>query len=100
MGGLKATVHADVIQVVITIIVSVVIIIQSTILGGGVKKVYDLNVDSGRLDFFNFTGDFTVRVDTTSAWLGQLFMSLSLFGCQQNFVQRYLSMKNIQQVRR
>jgi sodium-coupled monocarboxylate transporter 8/12 len=99
-GGLKATVQADVIQVVITIIVSVVIIIQSTILAGGPKKVYDDNVDSGRLDFFNFTGDFTIRVDTTSAWLGQLFMSLSLFGCQQNFVQRYLSMKSIQQVRR
>lgn len=99
-GGLKATIQADVIQVVITIVVSLVIMIQSTILAGGVDKVYKVNRDSGRLNFFNFTGDMTVRVDTTSAWLGQLFMSMSLFGCQQNFVQRYLSMKNIKQVRR
>jgi solute carrier family 5 (sodium-coupled monocarboxylate transporter), member 8/12 len=98
LGGLKAAITADVIQVVITIVVSAVIIIQSTILAGGVSNVYNENRNSGRLDFFNFTGDMNVRVDTTSAWLGQLFMSLSLFGCQQNFVQRYLSMKSIKDV--
>lgn len=99
LGGLKAAITADVIQVVITIFVSAVIIIQSTILAGGVSNVYKDNNDSGRLNFLNFSGDMTVRVDTTSAWIGQLFMSLSLFGCQQNFVQRYLSMKSIKQVK-
>lgn len=98
LGGLKAAITADVIQVMITIFVSAVIIIQSTILAGGVGNVYNENRDSGRLNFLNFTGDLTVRVDTTSAWIGQLFMSLSLFGCQQNFVQRYLSMKSIKDV--
>lgn len=98
LGGLKAAITADVIQVLVTIVVSAAIIIQSTIVAGGVSKVYNKNHDSGRLDFFKFTGDMTVRVDTTSAWLGQLFMSLSLFGCQQNFVQRYLSMKSIKEV--
>lgn len=98
LGGLKAAINADVIQVLITIFVSAVIIIQSTILAGGVGNVYNENRDSGRLNFFNFTGDMNIRVDTTSAWIGQLFMSLSLFGCQQNFVQRYLSMKSIKDV--
>lgn len=37
---------------------------------------------------------------TTSAWLGELFNSLSLLGCQQNFVQRYLSMPTFGQIRR
>lgn len=98
LGGLKAAITADVIQVAVTIVVSMAIIIQSTFIAGGVGNVYRENRDSGRLNFFNFTGDMTVRVDTTSAWLGQLFMSLSLFGCQQNFVQRYLSMKSVKQV--
>lgn len=98
LGGLKAAITADVIQVLVTIVVSAAIIIQSTIRAGGIANVYNENNDSGRLNFFNFTGDLTVRVDTTSAWLGQLFMSLSLFGCQQNFVQRYLSMKSIKEV--
>lgn len=100
LGGLKAAITADVIQVLVTIVVSCTIIIQSTILTGGVSKLYNENRMSGRLDFFRFTGSLTVRVDTTSAWLGQLFMSLSLFGCQQNFVQRYLSMKSIKEVTR
>jgi Na+/proline symporter len=100
LGGLKQAITADVIQVVVTIVVSVAIIIQSTIIAGGVTEVLKENYDSGRLNFFNFTGSMKIRVDTTSAWLGQLFMSLSLFGCQQNFVQRYLSMKSIKQVTR
>lgn len=96
----KAAIHADVIQMLITIVVSVAIIIQSTVQAGGVENVFKDNRDSGRLKFFNFTGDMTVRVDTLSAWIGQLFISLSLFGCQQNFVQRYLSMKSISEVRK
>ncbi len=81
----------------ITVVVSLFIIIQSTILADGVTNIYETNKNNGRLNFLNFTGDFTVRVDTTSAWLGQLFMSLSLLGCQQKFVQRYLSVKSVKQ---
>lgn len=55
---------------------------------------------SGRLDLFKFTGDPTTRVDTGSAYLGQLFISLSILGCQQNLVQRYLSMKSEKEVKR
>jgi hypothetical protein len=42
--------------------------------------------------------DPTIRVTTVSATLGQLFMSLSIFGCQQNFVQRYCSMTSQRKV--
>ncbi|XP_017105011.1 sodium-coupled monocarboxylate transporter 2 [Drosophila bipectinata] len=100
MGGLKAAINADVIQTLTILVVTVAVCIQGTISTGGVKKVYQLNRDNGRLNFFNFTGDMTVRVDTTSAWLGQLFMSLSQIGCQQNFMQRYVSLKSLKQVRR
>lgn len=48
--------------------------------------------------FFSFDMDPTIRVSTVSATLGQLFMSLSMFGCQQNFVQRYFSMDSQKQV--
>lgn len=82
------------------ILVSIAVIGQSAWEAGGVDKVYTANRDSGRLKFLQFTGDVTTRVDTTSAWLGQLFMSLSLFGCQQNFVQRYVSMKCLKDVKR
>lgn len=40
----------------------------------------------------------TVRADTLSAWMGQFFISMSQFGCQQNFIQRYLSMPSLKKI--
>jgi len=48
----------------------------------------------------SFDLDPTIRVTTLSALFGQLFMSLSIFGCQQNFVQRYCSMDSQRAVTR
>ncbi|KAK9727530.1 Sodium:solute symporter family [Popillia japonica] len=52
MGGLKAAILADVMQGLTMIAVSVAIIIQGSIEGGGVGTVIEKNVDGGRLDFF------------------------------------------------
>nr|CAD7263702.1 unnamed protein product [Timema shepardi] len=92
-GGLKAAILADVMQGLTMIFCSVVIIIQGT-LNVGVSAVVNVPRDEGRLKFFDFNTDPTIRVTTLSALFGQLFMSLSIFGCQQNFVQRYCSMKS------
>ncbi|XP_055681231.1 sodium-coupled monocarboxylate transporter 1-like [Lutzomyia longipalpis] len=100
LGGFKAAITADVIQGITMIAVSIAIIIQGVYETGGPVKVFNVVKDEGRLKFFNFTGDFTVRVDTLSAWSGQLFMSLSQFGCSQNFVQRYLSLKTFAEVKK
>lgn len=100
VGGLKAAIHADVIQTLTVIIFSLVVVIWGTVEADGPRNVLRQNVDNGRLKFMNFTGDMTVRVDTTSAWLGQLFMSLSQFGCQQNFMQRYLSLGSLKEVKK
>ncbi|XP_070164836.1 sodium-coupled monocarboxylate transporter 2 [Polyergus mexicanus] len=98
MGGLRAAILSDVIQGLTMIGVSVVIIIQGTVNVGGPANVLNVTAERGRLDFFNFDMDPTIRVTTVSATLGQLFMSLSIFGCQQNFVQRYCSMSSQRKV--
>ncbi|XP_001655592.2 sodium-coupled monocarboxylate transporter 1 [Aedes aegypti] len=100
LGGLKAAIKADVIQGVTMILIMIAIVIQSMVNVWSVEKIVTIPAEEGRLTFLDFTGDFTVRVDTTSAWLGQLFMSLSIFGCQQSFVQRYLSMGSFQEIQR
>lgn len=82
------------------IIVSFGVIAQGVFDAGGVEKSIKINRDHGRLDFFTLTGDVTTRIDTLSAWLGQLFISLSVLGCQQNNVQRYMSMKSQKDVTR
>ncbi|XP_055848718.1 sodium-coupled monocarboxylate transporter 1 [Episyrphus balteatus] len=100
MGGLKAAINADVIQTVTIAALTIAVIIKGSYSSGGPVNVFEVNRDNGRLQFFNFTGDLTVRVDTFSAWLGQLFVSLSQFGCQQNFMQRYVSLKSIKDVKK
>ncbi|XP_076651667.1 sodium-coupled monocarboxylate transporter 1 [Halictus rubicundus] len=97
MGGLKAAILSDVIQGLTMIGVSLVIIARGTA-DMGPDKVVNVTYERGRLDFFNMDTDPTLRVTTLSATLGQLFMSLSIFGCQQNFVQRYCSMTSQRKV--
>ncbi|XP_057651521.1 sodium-coupled monocarboxylate transporter 1 [Diorhabda carinulata] len=100
LGGLKAAIWADVMQGVTMIVVSMAIMFQGCFEAGGPLKVIEVNREDGRLNFFNFSMDLTTRVTTTSAIIGQLFMSLSIFGCQQNFVQRYCSMRSQKEVTR
>ncbi|XP_035896544.1 sodium-coupled monocarboxylate transporter 1-like isoform X2 [Anopheles stephensi] len=100
LGGLKAAVAADVIQSLSMTAMLVGIIIYCAVTVGGVDKILTISSENDRFAFFNFAADLHLRVTTTSAWLGELFNSLSLLGCQQNFVQRYLSMPTFSQIRR
>ncbi|XP_050681923.1 sodium-coupled monocarboxylate transporter 1 [Leptidea sinapis] len=100
LGGLAAAIRADVIQTLAMVIVSGAFIIQGTVKVGGIGQVVQDNIDGGRLNFFNFKWDPTKRVDTYSAIFGQLFMSVSIYGCQQTFVQRYCSMSSESKIRR
>lgn len=128
-GGLKAAITADAIQGTVLILVSVLICIQGAYETGTMKDVYNINRENGkmskfifmrihsvaqictasfvcfrrylgRLEFFKFTGDITTRADTLSAWLGQLFIYACVLGCEQNMVQRYLSMSSVSEVRK
>ncbi|XP_065225169.1 sodium-coupled monocarboxylate transporter 2-like [Planococcus citri] len=99
MGGLRTAIMADVIQGLIMIACSIAVIIQGTFTAkDGPLSVITKPYERGRLNFFNFDFDPTIRVTTISALLGQFFISLSLYGCQQSFVQRYLSMKTQEKV--
>ncbi|KAL1498087.1 hypothetical protein ABEB36_008942 [Hypothenemus hampei] len=98
LGGLKAAILADVMQGITMIAICVAIIIQGCVEAGGFGPVFNVTRHDGRLDFFNWNFDPTIRVTTPSAIVGQLFMSLSIFGCQQNFVQRYCSMDSQKKV--
>ncbi|XP_028037030.1 sodium-coupled monocarboxylate transporter 1 [Bombyx mandarina] len=100
LGGLAAAIRADVIQTLTMILVSGAFIVQATVKAGGPATVFNDNLEGGRLKFFQFTWDPTVRVDTLSAIIGQLFMSISIYGCQQTFVQRYCSMSSESRVKK
>lgn len=82
------------------IIISFGVIAQGAYDAGGIGNAVKINRDNDRLNFFTLSGDVTTRIDTLSAWLGNLFISLSVLGCQQNNVQRYMSMKSQKEVTR
>ncbi|XP_015375420.1 PREDICTED: sodium-coupled monocarboxylate transporter 2 [Diuraphis noxia] len=98
LGGLRSAILADAVQSLVMIGCSIIIIIHGFFIAKGPLNVYEVTKERDRLDFFDFNMDPTIRVSTVSATLGQLFMSLSMFGCQQNFVQRYFSMDSQKQV--
>ncbi|KAF0770336.1 sodium-coupled monocarboxylate transporter 2 isoform X2 [Aphis craccivora] len=98
LGGLRSAILADAVQSLVMIGCSIVIIVHGFFIAKGPLNVFEVTKERNRLDFFNFDMDPTIRVSTISATLGQLFMSLSMFGCQQNFVQRYFSMDSQKQV--
>ncbi|KAI5714016.1 hypothetical protein M8J76_009605 [Diaphorina citri] len=98
MGGLRSAITADVVQCIVMLGCSCIMILQGMYEAEGPLKIFKINRRRGRLDFFNWDLDPTVRVTTTSALIGQLFMSVSLYGCQQNFVQRYCSMGSFKRI--
>uniref|UniRef100_A0A8D8VF55 Sodium/iodide cotransporter n=1 Tax=Cacopsylla melanoneura TaxID=428564 RepID=A0A8D8VF55_9HEMI len=98
LGGLRSAITADVVQCVVMLACSCIMIMQGLYEAEGPANVYRVNRRRHRLDFFNWDLDPTERVTTISALLGQLFMSVSLYGCQQNFVQRYCSMGSFKRV--
>ncbi|XP_050535997.1 sodium-coupled monocarboxylate transporter 2 isoform X2 [Daktulosphaira vitifoliae] len=98
LGGLRSAIIADAVQSLVMIGCSVIIILHGFFIAKGPINIFEVNRDRDRLDFFNLDMDPSLRVTTVSATLGQLFMSLSMFGCQQNFVQRYFSMESMKQV--
>lgn len=76
-------------------IIALGVIIQGIVDSDKISGIYEACRDDDRLQFFVATGNVTVRVDTVSAWLGQLFISLSQYGCQQNFMQRFRSFRTV-----
>ncbi|XP_055545656.1 sodium-coupled monocarboxylate transporter 1-like isoform X1 [Wyeomyia smithii] len=100
LGGMKAAVAADVIQSLSMTAMLVGIVIYCTIATGGMGRMFEIAAENDRINLFNFAADLHLRVTTTSAWLSELFTSLSLLGCQQNFVQRYLSMPTLCKIRK
>lgn len=99
-GGLKAAIRADVQQTLVMLLLSAAILFRALYDAGGPVVAVRRAAEGGRLDFFNFTWDPRTRVDTSSALFGQLFASLSVYGCQQTFVQRYCSMPRQRDTRR
>ncbi|EDV42912.2 uncharacterized protein Dana_GF16785 [Drosophila ananassae] len=97
-GGLKAVVWTDVIQTVVMVGAILFVIIKGTIDVGGVGVVIQRNLDSGRLEWPEFTLDPKVRVSMLALLVGTVGHNAYNFGLNQSMTQRFMSLPNVKKM--
>ncbi|XP_020837990.1 sodium-coupled monocarboxylate transporter 1-like [Phascolarctos cinereus] len=94
MGGLKAVVWTDVFQVGIMVAGFVSVIIQATVVQGGINNILNDSYYGGRLNFWDFNPNPLQRHTFWTIIIGGTFTWTSIYGINQSQVQRYISCKN------
>ena len=97
LGGLKAVVWTDSIQIVTMMLGFVAIIIKSSFdFDGGFSEIWEINKQGGRIVFDDFRLDPTIRHSFLSVAIGGTFGVWGALYCiNQAMVQRYRVVLNI-----
>ncbi|HRE79476.1 MAG TPA: sodium/solute symporter [Opitutaceae bacterium] len=92
VGGIKAVIWTDTLQLGVFVggIIATISVVLSQV-DGGVSTIIDIADRSGRLDFFNFSTDWTQTYTFWGCVFGGMFMIISQFGTDQAEIQRYLT---------
>ncbi|XP_021348892.1 sodium-coupled monocarboxylate transporter 1-like [Mizuhopecten yessoensis] len=99
IGGLKAVVWTDVLQCIIMTIGMIVVIVKGTMDVGDVGKVFDINNENLRINYFNFDPDPTVRHTFWSLFVGSI-IGYSGMAFNQATVQRISSVKTLEEAKK
>ncbi|KAK9295989.1 hypothetical protein QLX08_009846 [Tetragonisca angustula] len=96
VGGIKAVLITDVFQGILMFAgVACVLAVAVDDLDGGLSNVWSVGQEGGRVEFFDFSIDPTVRHSTWALTIGGTTMFLSLYAVNQVQVQRLLTAKSI-----
>lgn len=96
LGGMKAVLWTDALQVVIMYGSMMFVIIKGCIDVGGFEYVWQKNVESGRAELINFDPDPTTRHTFWTLIIGGYFTWVTIYGVNQAQVQRYLCVQTKQ----
>nr|CAH7758339.1 unnamed protein product [Callosobruchus chinensis] len=99
-GGIKGVVWTDVIQIIVMFGSMLLVVIKGTIDIGGFGVVFERNWMSGRIEGPNFDINPLSRHTVWALVIGGSVYTLQSFGVNQNMIQRYLSLPNIDSGRR
>ncbi|KAM6980887.1 sodium-coupled monocarboxylate transporter 1 [Aplochiton taeniatus] len=99
LGGLKAVIWTDVMQMVIMLAGFVAVIARGAVLQGGLGKIWEDAGKGGRLDAFNFDPDPLRRHTFWTIVAGGSLMWVSIYSINQSQVQRYISCKTMAQAK-
>uniref|UniRef100_UPI0037E7502D sodium-coupled monocarboxylate transporter 1 n=1 Tax=Semicossyphus pulcher TaxID=241346 RepID=UPI0037E7502D len=95
LGGLKAVIWTDVMQMVIMLAGFVAVIARGAVLQGGLTKIWEDAGKGGRLEAFDFDPDPLKRHTFWTIVVGGSIMWVSIYSINQSQVQRYISCKTL-----
>ncbi|XP_062610230.1 sodium-coupled monocarboxylate transporter 1-like [Saccostrea cucullata] len=99
MGGLKAVVWVDAFQAIIMFGTLLTIVIKATLEVGGFSKVWELNDQWGRINFWNFDFDPTVRHTFWALTFGGMINWVGTFGASQQSIQRFSALASLKEAK-
>ncbi|NWR76894.1 SC5A8 protein, partial [Centropus unirufus] len=94
LGGLKAVVWTDVLQVGIMIAGFSSVIIRASVIQGGIGHIINDSYHGGRLNFWDFNPNPLQRHTFWTITIGGTFTWLGIYGVNQSQVQRFISCKS------
>lgn len=97
IGGMKAVLWTDVFQSCLMFSAILAVITKGTIDIGSISKVWEIAEEGGRIQFFNFDPDPTVRHTVWTIVIGGIFTYVSVYGINQAQVQRLLTVKDLKE---
>nr|XP_046239062.1 sodium-coupled monocarboxylate transporter 1 [Scatophagus argus] len=95
LGGLKAVIWTDVLQMVVMLAGFVAVIARGAVLQGGLAKIWEDAEQGGRLEVFDFDPDPLKRHTFWTITVGGSVMWASIYSINQSQVQRYISCKTL-----
>ncbi|CAG5978806.1 unnamed protein product [Menidia menidia] len=95
LGGLKAVIWTDVLQMVIMLAGFVAVIARGAVIQGGLTKIWEDAREGGRLEAFDFDPDPLKRHTFWTIVVGGSIMWVSIYSINQSQVQRYISCKTL-----
>ncbi|XP_037075870.1 sodium-coupled monocarboxylate transporter 1-like [Pollicipes pollicipes] len=90
LGGMKAVLWTDTVQVVIMFGAMLAVIIKGSFDVGGFSEVWEISRQGDRIEFFNFDPNPGVRHTVWTLVVGGYFTWITIYGVNQAQVQRYL----------
>ena len=93
IGGIKAVIWTDTFQAVCMFGSYLGIIIYGSHYVGGPAKVFDINYQEGRVEFFNLDPDIRQRHTVWGVLISTFFLWISVYGTNQAQVQRYSTVR-------
>ncbi|XP_072166483.1 sodium-coupled monocarboxylate transporter 1-like [Diadema setosum] len=99
IGGMKAVIVTDVFQMLVMIAGLLAVLAKGAVELGGLGEVWRICEEGGRIDFWNFNPDPTVRHTFWTITVGGSFLWGSIYGVSQAQVMRYLSCGRLRSAR-